>query len=41
MRLYMVRHGQSVANFNKQHVGWGQVPLTEKGEDDARKRSLE
>lgn len=36
MKLYMVRHGQSVANFNKQHVGWGQVPLTEKGEDDAR-----
>ena len=36
MKLYMVRHGQSVANFNKQHVGWGQVPLTEKGEEDAR-----
>ena len=36
MKLYMVRHGQSVANLNKQHVGWGQVLLTEKGEDDAR-----
>ncbi|MBO5755277.1 MAG: histidine phosphatase family protein, partial [Clostridia bacterium] len=36
MRLYMIRHGQSVANAERRHVGWGQTPLTEKGREDAR-----
>ena len=37
MKLYMIRHGESTANEGKMHAGWGQVPLTEKGREDARK----
>lgn len=42
MNLYLVRHGQSVANFERRHSGWTQLPLTEKGFEDARRagRSL-
>ena len=36
MKMFMIRHGESEANFRKEHVGWGQVPLTEKGQEDAR-----
>ncbi len=35
MKLYLVRHGQSVANATKIHSGWSQVPLTEQGKADA------
>lgn len=35
MKLYLVRHGQSLANATKIHSGWSQVPLTEQGEQDA------
>ena len=35
MKLYLVRHGQSVANATKIHSGWSQVPLTEQGRADA------
>lgn len=35
MKLYLVRHGQSTANFTQTHSGWSQVPLTEKGREDA------
>ena len=37
MKLYMIRHGESTANDEKKHAGWGQVPLTEKGREDAKK----
>jgi len=37
MKLYMIRHGESTANFEKRHSGWAQVPLTEKGEADGRR----
>jgi len=35
MKLYLVRHGQSLANATRIHSGWSQVPLTEQGEADA------
>lgn len=37
MNLYLVRHGQSVPNFEKRHSGWSQLPLTENGFADARR----
>lgn len=37
MNLYLVRHGQSIANSNKTHSGWSQIPLTEKGRSDAER----
>jgi len=37
MRLYVVRHGESVTNQSKTWTGWTDVPLTEKGEQDAAK----
>ena len=36
MKIYMIRHGQSVANARKLHAGWSQTPLSPKGEEDAR-----
>ena len=36
MRMYMIRHGQSVANALKLHAGWSQTPLSPKGQADAR-----
>ena len=35
MDLYMIRHGESLANFTDTHAGWAPVPLTEKGEAQA------
>ena len=37
MKLYLVRHGQSVANATAIHSGWSQVPLTEQGMSDAER----
>jgi broad specificity phosphatase PhoE len=37
MRLYLIRHGQTEANFNKTHSGWGDVKLTETGRDQAER----
>ena len=37
MRVYIVRHGESVNNFQKLWTGWLDVPLTEKGVNDAEK----
>lgn len=37
MKLYMIRHGQSTANEGRLHAGWAQVPLTERGFEDARR----
>lgn len=37
MNLYLVRHGQSVPNFEQRHSGWTMLPLTEKGFEDARR----
>ena len=36
MLLYMIRHGESEANRAKRFAGWLPVPLSEKGEEQAR-----
>jgi len=36
MKLYMIRHGQSESNGKGLWTGWQDVPLTEKGCEDAR-----
>ena len=37
MKLYLMRHGQSTANLERNHAGWAQVvPLTDKGILDAK-----
>jgi 2,3-bisphosphoglycerate-dependent phosphoglycerate mutase len=35
--LALVRHGQSIWNLEDRFTGWVDVPLTEKGEDEARR----
>ena len=35
MNLYLIRHGQSTANFDGTHSGWSCVELTEKGRKQA------
>lgn len=35
MKLYMIRHGESLANANCLHAGWSQTPLSSKGEAEA------
>jgi 2,3-bisphosphoglycerate-dependent phosphoglycerate mutase len=35
-RLVLVRHGQSLWNLENRFTGWVDVPLTEKGRDEAR-----
>lgn len=37
MRLYVIRHGESLNNKQKLWTGWLGVPLTEKGITDAKK----
>jgi broad specificity phosphatase PhoE len=37
MKVYLIRHGQSEGNLKNFHVGWGQVKLTEKGIEDAKR----
>ena len=37
MKLYVIRHGQSQTNLERRFTGWSQVPLTEKGIEDAKK----
>ena len=37
MRVYIIRHGESENNFKKLWTGWLNIPLTEKGEQDAKK----
>ena len=36
MELYVIRHGQSETNVDRRFGGWAQVPLTEKGMNQAR-----
>lgn len=37
MELYVIRHGESVANAGHCFAGWSQVPLTDKGKEQARR----
>lgn len=37
MRVYMIRHGESETNRKKRWTGWLDVPLTQKGKEDAAK----
>lgn len=41
MKLYVVRHGESVLNRNKCFGGWAPTPLTDKGIADAQKAKVE
>ena len=35
-KVYLVRHGQSIWNHDSKFTGWTDIPLTEKGEQEAR-----
>ena len=37
MKVYIIRHGESVNNLKKHWTGWFDAALTEKGYDDARR----
>ena len=37
MRLFVVRHGETVGNVEKKHIGQNETPLTEKGKAQALK----
>jgi broad specificity phosphatase PhoE len=37
MNVYVIRHGQSEANFKRIHSGWSQVPLTDLGFEQAQR----
>ena len=37
-KLVLVRHGESVANAENVYTGWNDVPLTEKGKQQAKKQ---
>lgn len=37
MRVYVIRHGESETNRRKRWTGWLDVPLTQKGKEDAGK----
>lgn len=36
MKMYMIRHGESMANAEHLHAGWSQTPLSPKGEKEAQ-----
>lgn len=37
MNMYMIRHGESMANAEHLHAGWSQTPLSPKGEEEAQR----
>ena len=39
-RLLIVRHGQSVWNMDSKFTGWTNIPLTGKGEQEAKSMAL-
>ena len=41
MKLYFVRHGETVSNKNNTTTGWVDSPLNDEGIEQARKTSLE
>ena len=36
MKMYMIRHGESMANAEHLHAGWSQTPLSSEGEKEAQ-----
>ena len=36
MKVVLIRHGESIANFENYWTGWLDVPLTKKGEEQAK-----
>ena len=39
MKIYFIRHGESLTNQTGTWTGWSDVPLTDKGIEDAKKAS--
>ena len=37
MKVYVIRHGESINNWEKKWTGWQDVPLTATGREDAKK----
>ena len=37
MKVYVIRHGESETNLSKKWTGWMNVPLTDKGKEDAKR----
>ena len=37
MKIYFIRHGESLTNQTGTWTGWSDVPLTDKGIEDAKK----
>lgn len=39
-KVYLIRHGETLWTISGQHTGRTDIPLTEQGEDDARKLNV-
>ncbi|MBC6963185.1 MAG: phosphoglyceromutase, partial [Nitrosomonas sp.] len=36
-RLVLLRHGQSIWNRDRRFAGWGDIPLSPQGEEEAKR----